>query len=98
VQFNLFFEEGQVKGGVRYQLGERIKFEGETGVAVVGDAAANNSGAGSNARLRLLVIDHFPVWWLGKDVAFEGEVNSGDGTVSNQARSDLRLSYRLFEF
>ncbi len=101
IQFSLFYEAGQVKGGVRYQLGDRIKFEGETGVQA--NATGNGdpsqpTGTGSNARLRLLLVDHFPSWWVGEEIAFQGEVQSGVGTSGSQASSDLRLSYRVFEF
>ncbi len=97
VSFSVFYEDGQLKGGVRYQLGERLEFDGESGFANVGGGTGtNNAGNVTEARLRLLLVDHMPLL-LGRDLAFEGHVTTGDG-VNTQASTNLRLSYRFFEF
>jgi hypothetical protein len=97
LSFSVFYEDGQLKGGVRYQLGERLEFDGEAAFANVGGGAGTSNGGNvTEARIRLLLVDHMP-YVLGRDLAFEGHVTTGDG-VNTQASTNLRLSYRFFEF
>lgn len=97
VQLQVFYDDGRVSGGVRYALGRRLEIEGEAGI--LGQTTdANAPATTGELRLRLLVLDHMPLA-LGRHVAFVGQVKSPSGTTaSDGASSDMRLTYRIFEF
>lgn len=104
IQFNLFAESSRVGGGIRYQLGDRVEFEGETGFISFGETATDATDdeeqvSVAEARVRLLVVDHLPSY-LGEELAIEGEVTSGGSSTSSSASAngDLRFTYRFFSF
>lgn len=98
VQLQVFYDDGRVSGGVRYALGRRIEIEGEAGILGTAKTDDTTPTSMGELRLRLLLLDHMPLK-LGRQVAFVGQVRGASGTTtSDAASSDLRLTYRIFEY
>jgi hypothetical protein len=106
LQVLLFAEAKGLGTDVRWQLGRRLVFEGETPLYTWGqenNAAAStahqreNIGA-SNLRLRLLLFDHLPP--NDGELFLEGALQSREDVITRDTDAVLegRLKYRLFEY
>ncbi|MCP4504360.1 MAG: hypothetical protein GY822_30970, partial [Deltaproteobacteria bacterium] len=93
LKFNVFAESDRVATGVKYQVGQRIDFEGETGLGV-------ENGSDTHIRMRLLIFDHLPSPLPFRELAVGGEIEASSGGASTQKQAgagNLRLSLRFFE-
>lgn len=99
VQVSLFLEEGRVGTDVRWRLSKRLELEGETGFRYreAGSAKPDEERpVGSNARARLLLLDHLP---LSGDLFLEGGFAAAEGSLFDaNTAAELKLKYRVFEY
>jgi outer membrane protein assembly factor BamA/autotransporter translocation and assembly factor TamB len=100
LQLGVFAESGRVGTDVRWQLGRRAVFEGETPLASWENSdltGSEGSGSSSNLKLRLLLADHLPG---GGEIFVEGGVRSDDDESDfvDAPVFETLLKYRLLRF